>query len=151
MRNHEHDVFISYTGTDAELAAVIHEDLGGLGMGVWFDRFDMPEGHDGDAPGIRRVLLQAMRASRALVILVSPRSMASRWVRFELGSAIELEARQRDRRIVTLLVGRGSRRDIPFEFDDRYLYDLTGNFLPRYRMARGEILRDLGVPPHRMI
>lgn len=76
--------------------------------------------------------------------------MASRWVRFELGSAIDLEARQRGRRIVTLLVGRGSRRDIPFDFDDRYLYDLTGNFEPRYRMARDRILVDLGVPPQRI-
>ena len=90
-----------------------------------------------------------MRASRALAIFVSPRSMASGWVRFELDSAVDLEARRPERRIVALLVDRGSRRDIPFVYDDSFVYDLTGAFEPRYRMIREEVFRDLGVAARR--
>ena len=149
MEHYEHDVFISYTGTNADHAATLHADLTALGVDTWFDQVDMPEGHDGAPATIRRVLRQAMRASRTLAIFVSPRSMASGWVRFELDAAVDLEARRPERRIVALLVDRGSRRDIPFVYDDRFVYDLTGAFEPRYRMNREEVFRDLRVARRR--
>jgi len=143
LNHHRHDIFISYTGPDSKHAEIIDRDLANYGAQVWFDKFSMPKDHGYDANEIRQVLISAMRESRALLILVSTRSMASRWVRFELDTAIGLEARNPRRRIVTLLVGQGSERDIPDPIRDRKVYDLRYHFDQRYKMNRIDIFRDL--------
>ena len=137
------DVFLSYTGLESDYAETLYKDLTGYGADVWFDKVDMPDGHNNDANVIRHHLRRALGESRSLLLLVSGRALASRWVRFEMDTLIELEARSSNRRITTLLVGQASMRDIPEAISGRKIHDLRDHFSARYRRAREEIFRDV--------
>ncbi len=137
------DVFLSYTGLESDYAETVYRDLSDYGAKVWFDNTDMPDGHNNDANLIRHYLRVALSESQSLLILMSGRSAASRWVRFEMDTLVSLEAARRGRRIVVLLVGQGSTRDLPPVLSDRTIHDVRDHFEARYRKYRENIFRDV--------
>ena len=137
------DVFLSYTGKESDYAEQLYDDLSRYGASVWFDKKSMPSDHGGDGHEIRQILRKAIQESRGLLLLVSGRSSASRWVRYELESLIALENKRMTRRIVALLIGPGSERDIPAGLESPKIHDLRDHFRPRYQRARESIFRDL--------
>ncbi len=74
---HEHDVFISYSREDASAARRYADAFAQAGLDVWWD----VELRSGEA--FDEVIEKALRAAKAVVVLWSPRSVASRWVRAE--------------------------------------------------------------------
>lgn len=74
---HEHDVFISYSREDASVARRYADAFMEAGLKVWWDA-DLRSGETFD-----EVIEKALRAAKAVVVLWSPRSVASRWVRAE--------------------------------------------------------------------
>lgn len=140
---YKHDVFLSYTGLESQFAERIHGDLTRFGVSVWFDKTDMPDDHSGDANEIRYILKRVMHDSRVLLLLISSRSIASRWVRYEMDTLIDLEAKDRHKKIILILIGQGSERDIPAAISDRPTHDLRNNFDARYRKYRKDIFRDV--------
>jgi hypothetical protein len=137
------DVFLSYTGLEREIAETIYQDLTDYGANVWFDKTDMPAGHNNDPNVIRHHLRVALTQSRSLLLLMSGRSAASRWVRFEMDTLVSLEAARNSRRIIVLLVGQGSARDVPAALSDCKIHDLRDHFSARYRKYREEIFGDV--------
>ncbi len=71
------DVFLSYNREDAAIARLYAEAFAGAGLDVWWDA-TLRSGEDYDA-----VTEDALRSAKAVVVLWSPRSVASRWVRAE--------------------------------------------------------------------
>jgi TolB-like protein len=71
------DVFISYNREDAAIAQVYADSLTSAGLTVWWDA-TLRSGEDYDA-----VTEQSLRTAKAVVVLWSPRSVNSRWVRAE--------------------------------------------------------------------
>lgn len=71
------DIFISYNREDAAIAQIYADSLTGAGLTVWWDA-TLRSGEDYDA-----VTEQALRTAKAVVVLWSPRSVNSRWVRAE--------------------------------------------------------------------
>ena len=71
------DIFISYARTDRPTARVFAECLAEEGFQVWWDA----SLHSGET--FDEVIEQRLRDARAVVVLWSPRSVASRWVRAE--------------------------------------------------------------------
>jgi TolB-like protein len=71
------DVFISYSHEDAATAQSYRDALAREGYDVWWDA-TLRSGDTYD-----EVLEAALRAAKAVVVLWSPRSVASRWVRSE--------------------------------------------------------------------
>ena len=71
------DIFISYNREDAAIAQIYADALGGAGLTVWWDA-TLRSGEDYDA-----VTEQSLRTAKAVVVLWSPRSVNSRWVRAE--------------------------------------------------------------------
>nr|WP_137678505.1 TIR domain-containing protein [Parerythrobacter lutipelagi] len=71
------DVFLSYNRKDIDVARPIAEALETEGLSVWWDQAL----RSGDA--YDEVTEQALRSARAVVVLWSKRSVASRWVRTE--------------------------------------------------------------------
>lgn len=71
------DIFISYNREDSAVAQVYRDALAQEGFEVWWDQaLDSGETYD-------EVTEAALRSAKAVVVLWSPRSVASRWVRAE--------------------------------------------------------------------
>lgn len=71
------DVFISYARPDRPIARLFAESLIEEGFAVWWDA----SLHSGET--FDEVIEQKLKAAKAVVVLWSPRSVASRWVRAE--------------------------------------------------------------------
>ena len=71
------DIFISYARQDRPAARIFAECFPAEGFGVWWDA----SLHSGET--FDEVIEQRLRDARAVVVLWSPRSVASRWVRAE--------------------------------------------------------------------
>jgi len=71
------DIFLSYNREDAEVAKLFADAFAGEGMEVWWD-VTLRSGETYD-----EVTESALRGAKAVVVLWSPRSVASHWVRAE--------------------------------------------------------------------
>lgn len=71
------DIFLSYARHDRTVARTFAECLGEEGFNVWWDA----SLHSGET--FDEVIEQKLRDAKAVVVLWSPRSVASRWVRAE--------------------------------------------------------------------
>lgn len=72
-----HDIFISYSREERPAARHFAESFAGEGFSVWWDAV-LRSGQTFD-----EVIEKELRAAKAVVVLWSPRSVASRWVRAE--------------------------------------------------------------------
>jgi TolB-like protein len=77
------DIFISYNREDVATAQVYRDSLAREGYDVWWDATL----HSGEA--YDQVTEEALRTAKAVVVLWSPRSVNSRWVRAEASIADE--------------------------------------------------------------
>ena len=75
------DIFLSYARQDRGVARMFAEALGDEGFKVWWDA----SLHSGET--FDEVIEQRLREAKAVVVLWSPRSVASRWVRAEATQA----------------------------------------------------------------
>lgn len=71
------DIFISYNREDAAFARIYADAFTAAGLTVWWDA-TLRSGEDYDA-----VTEESLRTAKAVVVLWSPRSVNSRWVRAE--------------------------------------------------------------------
>lgn len=71
------DIFISYSREDRDRARTFADALGSEGFHVWWDNAL----HSGET--FDEVIERQLRAAKAVVVLWSPRSVTSRWVRAE--------------------------------------------------------------------
>src|SRR3954468_9362926 len=75
------DIFLSYSREDRSAARHIAESFGAEGLDVWWDAA-LQSGQTFD-----EVIEQRLKEAKAVVVLWSPRSVASRWVRAEATQA----------------------------------------------------------------
>ena len=79
-------IFISHSSRDDAIVATIRNALLGCKVAVWDDARQLAAG-DQLEPGIR----QALDESRALIAVLSPRTINSKWVTKEIRYALELQ------------------------------------------------------------
>ncbi len=79
-------VFLSHSSQDQWISEVMREKIEGRGINVWLDAFDLPGGAN-----IKERIKEGMRASNECLILLSPASRQSDWVRHEAGLADGLD------------------------------------------------------------
>jgi hypothetical protein len=79
-------VFISHSSVDAWIAGVMAEKIEELGAECWLDEKDLAGG-DVIVEDIRR----GINACDEALILISPNSVKSKWVPFEIGGLRQLE------------------------------------------------------------
>lgn len=79
----KYDVFLSYSSEDRDWATEITTALKDSGVSTWFDAHDI-------VPGDRwqTRIEEALRESRVLVLIVSPKSLNRPWTFFEIGAAV---------------------------------------------------------------
>jgi hypothetical protein len=105
------DIFLSYARHDRATARIFAESLADEGFHVWWDA----SLHSGET--FDEVIEQRLRDAKAVVVLWSPRSVASRWVR--------AEATQADRRnkLVPAIIEDCDR---PIVFELTHTAELSG-------------------------
>ena len=79
-------VFVSYSRKDTELVDRLVRDLTMLGHEVWIDRSDLVGGGE---DRWRRSIVNTIRDSEAMLIVLSPNSIASENVERELSVAAD--------------------------------------------------------------
>ena len=104
------DVFISYAHQDADTARRFADEFGAAGLSVWWD--DSLRSGEVFDESIER----ALREARAVVVLWSARSVASRWVRAEATLA------DRNRTLVPVMIEPCNR---PIIFELTHTADLS--------------------------
>ena len=75
-------VFVSHSSLDAWIARVMVEKIEALGAECWLDEKDLA---GGDV--IAADIIRGIRACDEAIILISPNSVKSQWVPFEIGGA----------------------------------------------------------------
>ena len=124
-------VFISYSRKDLDFIEQLASDLKETGLSVWYDL----SGLDGGARWSREIE-KAIRASQYVLVVLSPDSVASKWVEEEFLYASEL-----DKKIVPLFYRQCS---LPFGYRTLHFVNVQGD---NYRQNFGEILRALDTEP----
>ena len=111
--------FVSYSREDANLQRRIIAELRGRGINVWVDVENLIPG----SPAWEREIERSIRAAAGIIVLLSPDSSNSEWVRREISFA-----EQNNKRIFPVLV-RGDEDDsIPLRLSSHQRVDLRKNF-----------------------
>lgn len=111
--------FVSYSREDASLQRRIIAELRGRGINVWVDVENLIPG----SPAWEREIERSIRAAAGVIVLLSPDSNDSEWVRREISFA-----EQNEKRIFPVLI-RGDEDDsIPLRLSNHQHVDLRRNF-----------------------
>jgi hypothetical protein len=124
--------FISYSHNDASFVDRLAEDLVANGVGVWLDRWEIRAGES-----ITDRIQQGLVESDYLLVVLSPDSVDSSWVREELSSA---QLRQLESRHVVVLPVLYRDCTIPRLLRDKRYADFRGN---RYKQGVQDLLAAL--------
>ena len=94
-------VFISHATADDDFVRQLREGLEGQGVTVWVDSRNL-RGGDRLAPDIQ----QAIAEARQFIVVLSPSTINSPWVRWEIRQALETQAQRlgEDYRVIPLLL-----------------------------------------------
>jgi hypothetical protein len=115
MQDEAQKVFFSYARADAEFVLKLATDLRSAGVDLWIDQLDIPAGAQWD-----RAVEDALEACSCLLLVLSPRSIASQNVMDEASFAIE-----QDKKIVPVLY---QNCDIPFRLKRLQYIDFCGDY-----------------------
>jgi len=127
------DVFISYSREDRAAARHFAQSLADEGLSVWWDAAL----HSGET--FDEVIERELRAAKAVIVLWSPRSVSSRWVRAEATLA------DRQHKLVPVAI-ESCDRPIIFELTHTNdLADWTGDVMDaRWKALVGDVRRLVG-------
>ena len=130
------DVFISYSREDRAAARHFAQSLADEGLSVWWDAAL----HSGET--FDEVIERELRAAKAVIVLWSPRSVGSRWVRAEATLA------DRQHKLVPVAI-ESCDRPIIFELTHTNdLADWTGDIRDaRWKALVGDVRRLVGHGP----
>lgn len=112
-------VFVSFAQADKEVARQVAEALQSAGLRVWINAWELATGDS-----IAQRIEQTVASSDILLVLLSPRSVNSRWVQSELSAALSGELRDRAITVIPALI---EDCDIPPSLADRVFLDLRSD------------------------
>jgi TIR domain/Pentapeptide repeats (8 copies) len=84
--------FISYSSKDEEFAKRLYTDLNNKGVSCWFSPRDIRGGRK-----LEEQIDQAIRLCKRLLLILSPNSMNSEWVKTEIAKARQREVQEKRR------------------------------------------------------
>lgn len=103
------DVFISYSKSRAKQASELADELGDLGYDVWWDTSLLPTGAFGEE------IDRQLDAAKAVIVIWSPESVRSKWVRSEAA-----HADRQDKLVNTHTAGVDPVQQIPKAFEQTH-------------------------------
>jgi TIR domain len=139
-RDGDFSVFVSHSSTDAAIASRLAMGLEAVGYRSWYDKWDLKAGDS-----IVDRIQTALSACDVLLVVLSPRSVASEWVHRELNAGLMRELGGHSVVVIPVLI---EDCDIPPLLEERHYIDLRNNFedgflelLDSLRQHREEIRR----------
>jgi tetratricopeptide (TPR) repeat protein len=98
--NNDH-IFISHATDDDEFAKDLRTTLEGLGLKVWVDSRNLRGGAK-----LNKEISKAITDARQVIVIISPNTVNSAWVRKEIQKALQVEksAKKEDYRVIPLLL-----------------------------------------------
>src|SRR6266498_4619817 len=111
--------FVSYSREDANLQRRIVTELRGRGINIWVDVENLIRG----SPTWEREIERSIRAPPGVIVLLSPDSNNSEWVRREISFA-----EQHEKRIFPVLITGDEDDSIPLRLSNHQRVDLRRNF-----------------------
>ncbi len=130
-------VFISHSSQDKSFVEELAWDLRRFGFDVWYDTWEIAVGDS-----IVDRIFEGLQASDTLIIVLSPNSVTSRWVKEELSTAVMRRISENDIRILPILL---ETCDIPTSLRHIRYADFRGN----HEEALAQLLDSLA-PGHLM-
>jgi hypothetical protein len=121
-----HTCFLSYSRADEEFAVRLANDLQRLGVAMWVDRFNIRPSEHWD-----RAIERAIRACQKMVVILSPRSVASENVADEISLAIDA-----GKSVIPLMIEPCS---LPLRLTRRHLIDVAAGYDAALRQCFAEI------------
>jgi hypothetical protein len=123
--------FISYSSQDNAFAERLANDLKAKNLGVWFDKWEIRVGDS-----LMQRIGQGIRENDYLIVVLSPDSVASEWVKKELAEAMQREIAEK--RVVVLPILYRQCQRPPFLTDKKY-----ADFTKSYETGFQELVRGL--------
>lgn len=114
-------IFISHSSVDKSFVHRLAIDLVVRNMPVWFDTWEMDTGDS-----LYQKIYEGIEASDYVIVVLSPSSVASRWVQKELAAALTLEERRGRKFILPIRI---AECDIPLALGDRLYADFSASYL----------------------
>jgi hypothetical protein len=146
--------FISYSSADEAFCRRLHERLQDAGLRVWFAPHDIQGGRK-----LHEQIDDAIRLYDKLLLVLSPHSMQSPWVEFELRRARNREVAEQRRLLFPVCVvdyeaikawecfDAETAKDFATEIREYYIPDFTAwKEHDAFEAAVGRLLRDLKDP-----
>jgi HJR/Mrr/RecB family endonuclease len=131
----KYKVFISYSSKDKPFVKWLVEILNNAGISVWYDQEEVRVGDS-----IQKKIEEGLRASSFLIIVLSRSSLESKWVQYELNSALMYSAQKSGIKILPVLI---ESVQIPSDISSfRYVdftTDMQGAIAKLIRTIRQEI------------
>jgi TIR domain len=119
--------FLSYARSDEHFALRFANDLRSLGASTWMDQLDLRPSQHWD-----RAIERAIRACSSVIVILSPRSVASENVADEIGLAIDC-----GKPVIPVMI---EPCDLPLRLTRKHLIDATRD----YRAALRECFAEIG-------
>jgi hypothetical protein len=120
--------FLSYSRTDERFALRLAKDLRAHGVAMWVDQLDIRPSEHWD-----RAIERAVSASRGLVVILSPRSVASDNVADEISFAIDS-----GKSVLPVMI---EKCVLPLRITRMHVVDATGSYDKALRQCLGELQR----------
>ncbi|HLO15451.1 MAG TPA: TIR domain-containing protein [Anaerolineales bacterium] len=111
--------FMSYSREDANLQRRVIAELRGRGINVWVDIENLIPG----SPAWEREIERSIRGAAGAIVLLSPESNNSEWVRREISFA-----EQHEMRIFPVLISGDEDDSVPLRLSNHQRVDLRRNF-----------------------
>lgn len=112
--------FISYSNDDKEIATRIANALRATSHQVWYDDWEV-----GPGDSIVQKIEDGLAKNDTLIILISPASVQSKWVKLELSNALMRQLNGQDVKIVPILI---KEAEFPEALKDIHYIDFTQDF-----------------------
>jgi hypothetical protein len=113
-------VFLSHTASDKLFVARLAVDLRRIGVGVWYDTWEIRGGES-----IVEKINEGLSANDHLIVVLSPASVRSDWVKRELNSSLMRYLSERSIRLIPVLY---ARCDLPPLLADLRYVDFMGSY-----------------------
>jgi hypothetical protein len=123
MTGSEPEVFLSYSHSDRAKVAQLASHLANVGVKVWLDTEDLVGG-DSMGDSMIEKISGAIERADVYVVCISPRAVASKWVRHELNTALTLELTRGRPRVLVVLI---EPADLPAQLVTRLYIDATAS------------------------
>jgi len=123
--------FLSYSRSDERIALKLAKDLRASGVAMWVDQLDIRPSEHWD-----RAIERAVSGCRGLVVIVSPRSVASDNVADEISFAIDS-----GKSVLPVMIERCT---LPLRLTRMQVVDATGNYERALQQCLDELMRRTG-------